>query len=83
MSPTEKPAKKAKATKNLVPIGTHVPMETKMTIIALAESQNKSVYELLQEKITEIADEYGAELDALRKRAPDAGSDDNGEDLLK
>lgn len=64
-------------------------MAVKMTIIALAESQNKSVYELLQEKITEVAEEYDKELDALKERAPKKeseeleSSEDSGEDLLK
>lgn len=83
---------KKKTSKHLVPIGTHVPMGVKLTIIALAESQDMSVYELLQEKITELADDYDKELEALREKNPppppaleDRGNDgieDNGEDLL-
>ncbi len=82
---------KKKTSKHLVPIGTHVPTEVKMTIIALAESQDMSVYELLQEKITEMAEAYDKELNSLREKTPppapleDRGNDgiiDNGEDLL-
>jgi len=77
-----------KPTKNLVPIGTHVPMAVKYTLIALAESQNKSVYEVLQELVLKATDEYGEELDALREKQPPKlpeeleDAKDNGEDLL-
>jgi hypothetical protein len=63
-------AKKPKATKNLVHVGTHVPMTTKMTLQAMAESQDKSLYELLQEVAIDMAEKYEAEVEELRKRQP-------------
>lgn len=57
-----------KTSKNLVAIGTHVPLTTKMTIQAIAESQNKSVYEVLQEAILKLEQEYNQELEKLNKK---------------
>ena len=51
-------------------------MNTKLTIEALAQSQDKSVYELLQEAITEMAEDYEKELAELQNRPV------TGEDLL-
>ena len=73
--------RKKRQKRNLVPIGTHVDLTTKMTIEALAQSQGKSVYELLQGVVTEMADEYDAELRELQAK-PVKESDTNGEDLL-
>ena len=78
--------RKKKSSKNLVPVGTHVPMTTKLAIQAMAESQNKSVYEFLQETLTEMVEEFEAELEALKgKEDSTPGSEaesNNGEDLL-
>lgn len=63
--------------RNLVPVGTHVPLTTKITLQALAESQNKTVYEILQEVIMELTEQYDKELDALKKeKAPTQDSSD-------
>lgn len=71
-----------KQTRNLVPIGTHVPMDTKLTIEALAQSQNKSVYELLQETIVGLAAGYNAQLEALKAASPKAATSNGDDELL-
>lgn len=78
--------RKKKASKNLVPVGTHVPMTVKLTLQAMAESQNQSMYEFLQETLLGMAADYDEELDKLKSKKGDtttknSGSDD-GEDLL-
>lgn len=83
-------AKKPKATKNLVHVGTHVPMTTKMTLQAMAESQDKSLYELLQEVAIDMAAKYEGEIEELRKRQPkkaveapaEVPAPDSGDELL-
>lgn len=68
-----------KLSKHLVPVGTHVPMATKLALQAIAESQNKSVYEFLQGKIEEMVAEYDEELNDLKTKT--APIEDDG-DLL-
>lgn len=54
---------------------------TKMTFEALAQSQGKSVYEILQEVVTDMAEEYNEELKKLQEMAP-AKVENDGEELL-
>lgn len=54
--------------KKLTTIGTHVPLEVKETIQALAESRNTSVYSLLQECIIALAEQYEAEIEELKTK---------------
>lgn len=72
-----------KPSKHLVPVGTHVPMTTKLTLQAIAESENKSVYEIVQELVQGRVDQYNKELEKLKgKKVTPAKVDDDGEDLL-
>lgn len=60
----------AKKSKDLVPVGTHVPLVTKMTLQAMAESQNTTVYALIQEWIEREVSEYSAQIDELKEVKP-------------
>lgn len=78
-----------KKSKDLVPVGTHVPLTTKMTLQAMAESQDTTVYALIQEWIEERVAEYGAEIDALKEKptaaeieTPERPTCSDDEDLL-
>lgn len=76
-----------KPSKNLVTVGTHIPMAAKLSLQSLAESQNKTVYEYLQDLIMEEIKDFDEEVDALKQ--PPTGislegvvEDDDGSDLL-
>ena len=76
---------RGKKTQNLVPIGTYVPEATKLTIQALSESQNKTVYELLQDKVKEMAAEFEDSIRALNNPTNENTGDGeikNDSDLL-
>lgn len=57
---------KKKLSRNLVPVGTHVEASTKLGLQALAESQNSSIYAVVQELIENAVSEYEEELAALK-----------------
>lgn len=81
-----KPIRK-KPSKHLVTIGAHVPAHTKMTLQAMADAQNITMYKLLQDLLEEKAAEFEEEINAL-KRGESTGEEledtlvDDGEDLL-
>lgn len=79
----DKPRKK-KATKNMVPVGTQLPFISKLTLEAIAEGQDKSVYEYLQDLILKDIAAHEKEMEKLKKRKapPAVVEEDNGEDLL-
>lgn len=52
------PVKKKRKNKNLVAIGTYVPMLTKLAFQDAAEAMGKTVYERLQELIQEDVEDY-------------------------
>ncbi len=60
--------RKRKKTSHLVPIGTQIPMEMKLSIQAIAESQNKSVYEFLQDVLKVEVENYEELLVELKQK---------------
>lgn len=73
--------RKKKSSQHLVPVGTHVPTTTKLALQAIAESQNKSVYEFLQGLIQDEVDEYEQQIDSLKGKSKKP-IEDSGADLL-
>ena len=55
-----------KMSRKLVPVGTHIDPTTKVILQALAESQDTTIYALIQEMIDKTVKEYEEELDSLR-----------------
>ena len=75
----------AKQSKHLVPVGTHIPTATKLGLQAIAESENKSIYEVLQDMIQEKVDKFEFDINALKKgesKNEELESSDDGSDLL-
>ena len=68
--------------KSLVTIGAHVPMTTKLTLQAMADSQGITMYKLLQDLLEEKANEFEESINALKRgeSTPDPLEDDG--DLL-
>lgn len=58
--------RKKKASKHLVTIGAHVPMSTKISLQALAESKNISLYKLLQEILEKESEDFENAIESLK-----------------
>lgn len=73
-----------KPSKYLVAVGTYIPTTTKLGLQALAESQNKSIYEYLQELIESTVAEFENSIEGFKHRdtPPPSPDEDDGADLL-
>lgn len=75
--------RRKKPSKNLVPVGTYVPMTAKLALQAIAESQNMSVYEYIQDLLLGEVQAYEEELEELKIiPSPPKQGDDAGSELL-
>lgn len=72
--------KKLNKSKHLVPVGTHIPSADKITLQAIAESENKSVYIVLQELIKAKIDSFEESIESDKGPSDIASEDDS--DLL-